>query len=44
MPNMDDELRRLKEVLEIPERKEWEATIRLLTYLEEKGLIPAIKE
>ena len=32
MPN-DDELRRLKEVLEIPTGKEWEATVRLLLRL-----------
>lgn len=33
MPYADDELRRLKEVLEIPTGKEWEATIRLLLRL-----------
>ena len=33
MPNHDDELRRLKAVLEIPLGKEWEATIRLLLRL-----------
>ncbi len=33
MPNSDDELRRLKEVLEIPTGREWEATIRLLLRL-----------
>ena len=33
MPNNDDELRRLKEVLENPSGKEWEATIRLLLRL-----------
>src|SRR3989338_8185914 len=31
--NRDDELRRLKAVLEIPTGKEWEATIRLLLRL-----------
>ena len=33
MSTSDDELRRLKEVLEIPSGKEWEATIRLLIRL-----------
>ncbi len=33
MPNGDEELRRLKEVLEIPAGQEWEATIRLLLRL-----------
>ena len=33
MPNNDEELRRLKEVLEIPTGREWEATIRLLLCL-----------
>lgn len=33
MPNTDDELRQLKEVLEIPSPKEWEYTVRLLLRL-----------
>ena len=33
MPHADDEMRRLKEVLEIPTGKEWESTIRLLLRL-----------
>ena len=33
MANADDELRELKGVLEIPERKEWEYTVRLLLRL-----------
>ena len=33
MPNTDDELRRLKQVLEIPAGKEWESTVRLLLHL-----------
>ena len=33
MPDTDDELRRLKEVLEIPSKKEWEYTVRLLLRL-----------
>ena len=33
MPNTDDELRRLKEVLEVPTGKEWESTVRLLLRL-----------
>ena len=33
MPNADDEMRRLKEVLEIPSGQEWEATVRLLLRL-----------
>ena len=33
MPNTDDELRRLKEVLEVPASKEWEYTVRLLLRL-----------
>ena len=33
MPNTDDELRRLKEALEIPPSKEWEYTVRLLLRL-----------
>ena len=33
MPHSDDELRRLKEVLEIPAGKEWELTLRLLLRL-----------
>ena len=33
MPNTDDELRRLKQALEIPAGREWESTIRLLLRL-----------
>ena len=33
MPSTDDELRRLKAVLEIPTGKEWESTVRLLLRL-----------
>ena len=33
MPNADDEMKRLKQVLEIPTGQEWEATIRLLLRL-----------
>ena len=33
MPNTDDEVKRLKQVLEIPTGQEWEATIRLLLRL-----------
>ena len=33
MPTSDDELRQLREVLEIPTGKEWEATVRLLLRL-----------
>lgn len=33
MPNTDDELRRLKQALEIPAGQEWEATVRLLLRL-----------
>ena len=33
MSNADDELRRLKEVLEVPSSKEWEYTVRLLLRL-----------
>ena len=33
MPNADDELRRLREVLEVPSKKEWEYTIRFLLRL-----------
>ena len=33
MGNADDELRRLKEVLEVPTGKEWESTVRLLLRL-----------
>ena len=33
MPNSDDELRQLKQVLEIPRNQEWEATLRLLLRL-----------
>ena len=33
MPNADDELKRLKQVLEVPTGQEWEATIRLLLRL-----------
>ncbi|MBI3311911.1 MAG: GTP cyclohydrolase I FolE [Candidatus Omnitrophica bacterium] len=33
MSQSDDELRRLKEILEVPPSKEWEATIRLLLRL-----------
>ena len=33
MPNTDDELRQLKQVLEIPRNQEWEATLRLLLRL-----------
>lgn|SRR3989338_7828854 len=33
MPNADDELKQLKQVLEIPSGREWEATVRLLLRL-----------
>ena len=33
MPNSDEELRQLKQVLELPAGREWEATIRLLMRL-----------
>ena len=33
MPNADDELRQLKQVLEVPRNQEWEATLRLLLRL-----------
>ncbi|MBI3996189.1 MAG: GTP cyclohydrolase I FolE [Candidatus Omnitrophica bacterium] len=33
MPSTDDELRKLKQVLEIPAGKEWESTVRLLLHL-----------
>ena len=33
MPNTDDEMRRLKEVLEVPTGQEWEATVKLLLRL-----------
>ena len=33
MPNTDDELRQLKQVLEVPTGQEWEATVRLLLRL-----------
>ena len=33
MPKMDDELRRLQQILEVPTGKEWEYTIRLLLRL-----------
>ena len=33
MPNTDDEMRKLKEVLEVPTGQEWEATVKLLLRL-----------
>ena len=33
MPNADDELKQLKQVLEIPSGREWESTVRLLLRL-----------
>ena len=33
MPHTDDEVRRLKQALEIPTGKEWESTVRLLLHL-----------
>ena len=33
MPDHDDELRQLKQVLEVPNSKEWESTVRLLLRL-----------